>query len=130
MAMPKSPGPRTRHARAPEQGDVYLGGAASGDLLVAELASFSRKGLEVADGVVVVEAAGGVVDRAFARTVLPRARMIAGAAGANDLAAAALDVAAAAGASLEPDDVILVVPDVARRGSNKLDESPLAAARV
>src|SRR4051812_26217920 len=118
---------RSDPAIAVDRGDVYMGAAAHGDVLSAELLHLgAKRPYEVAPGLVVVEV-GALVDPCFARTVLPRARAVTGAT-ANNLAGAVVDAAEEALGAL-PDASVVVLPDVARRGSRALDEHPLTAAR-
>lgn len=146
LASPASPAARSPRApragpRAagvpgggPTSGDVYVGGPAYADVLRAELSSAGARvdgDGEVAPGAVLVTPAarGPLLDPCFARQVLPGARLVRGAT-VNEIAAAVLDVAAAAGASLLPEDAEVTLPEMARRGSQALEEHPLSAARV
>lgn len=101
--------------------DLYLGGPATVDLLLAELAGLrSGGGREVAAGIVSLSP-GVVVDPAFARQVMPAAQEQT-ATHANELAGAILDVQGLVA------DVEVTVPEVERRGSRALDAHPLASA--
>jgi 23S rRNA (cytidine2498-2'-O)-methyltransferase len=107
-----------------------VGGPAVVDVLAAELKSLGAKlppDAEVAPGVLCAFPGKGVLDPAFARQVLPAARLLRGA-HLNELAAAILDVAAAQGASLVVEDAEVTLPEMPRRGSHALDEHPLTAA--
>ncbi len=107
----------TEGARA----DLYLGGPATVDLLLAELSGLrSGAGRELAAGVVSL-APGAVVDPAFARQVMPAARERA-AKSANELAGAILDDSGLVA------DVEVTVPEPERRGSRALEVHPLAGA--
>lgn len=109
----------TEGARA----DLYLGGPATVDLLIAEVGGLRSGGArEVAAGVVSL-APGAVVDPAFARQVMPAAREQS-AKTANELASAILDEAGLI------DDREVTVPELVRRGSRSLDVHPLASAEV
>lgn len=103
--------------------DLYLGGPATVDLLVAELSGLrSGQTRELAAGVVSL-APGAVVDPAFARQVMPRALELKGKT-ANELAGAILDDTGLAA------EVEVSLPELARRGSRSLDDHPLASAQV
>jgi hypothetical protein len=144
MAMRKAPGTSGRRHRpartsgvarpAPRTADLYLGGPAYADVLRAELASLGARlddQGEVAPGILAVPrgSAGGLLDPCFARQVLPDARFVEGP-HANEVAAAALGVSQAAGASLLSGDAEVVLPELPRRGSRALEEHPLTAARL
>ncbi|MBI1944123.1 MAG: hypothetical protein HYS27_00430 [Deltaproteobacteria bacterium] len=106
-----------------KRADVYLGGPATIDLLVAELSGLrAGKARELAAGVVSL-APGALVDPAFARQVLPGAREASGKS-ASELAGAILD-----GAGLVP-DLEVTVPELERRGSRALEQHPLAGAEA
>lgn len=108
----------TEKARA----DLYLGGPTTVDLLTGELSGLRAGGArEIAAGVVSL-APGAIVDPAFARQVMPAALEQSGKT-ANDLAGAILDEAGLI------EDIEVALPEVARRGSQSLDEHPLATAQ-
>ncbi len=109
----------TEKARA----DLYLGGPATVDVLLAELAGLrAGAGREIAAGVVSL-APGVVVDPAFARQVLPAATEHR-ATHHNELAAAILEQHGLVA------DVEVSVPEAERRGSRALEVHPLASAGV
>ena len=109
----------TEHARA----DLYLGGPATMDLLKGELTGLrAGRAREVTGGIVSL-APGAIVDPAFARQVMPAA-LEGSAKNANELAAAILDEAGLV------QDLEVALPELARRGSQCLDDHPLAAAQA
>lgn len=116
-------------------GDIYLGGPHVADLLALELAALGAKDAsEIAPGVLVTRARTALLDPAFARQVMPAARLVTledskASGGANALALALLELVSSAGAALAPEDIEVTLPEVARRGSRALEEHPLAAAR-